>query len=37
MELPTGVLAHRLLKSADIAETMTSLSCDCMKKQLEAI
>ena len=45
MELPSGVLAYRLLKSVDIAEdkqqlaatTMTSFSYDCMKKQLKAI
>ena len=45
IELPAGVLAYRLLKSADIAEdkqqlaraTMTSFSYDCMKKQLKAI
>ena len=41
MELPTAVLAYRLLKSADmtkdkqqLAMTMISFSYDCMKKQL---
>ena len=41
MDLPTGVLAYTLLKSADLAEdklqlakeTMTSVSYDYMKKQ----
>ena len=45
MELPTGVLANRLLKSAEILEdkqqlarvTLTSFSCECMKRQFEAI
>ena len=45
MELPTGVLAYRLLKSADISEdkqqlaraTLPSFSYECMKKQLKAI
>ena len=45
IELPKGVLASRLLKSADIAEdkqqlaiaTLTSFSYDCMKKQMKAI
>ena len=41
MDLPTGVLAYTLLKSADLAEdklqlaeeTMTSFSYDYIKKQ----
>ena len=45
MELPTGVLAYRLLKSAEISEdkqqlaraTITSFSYDCMKRQLKTI
>ena len=45
MELPTGVLAYRLLKSADISEdkqqlaraTLPSFSYECMKKQLKTI
>ena len=45
MELPTGVLAYRLLKSAKISEdkqqlaraTLTSFSYECMKRQLKAI
>ena len=44
MELPTGVLAYRLLKSMDISEnkelaraTMASFTYDDMKKQLKAI
>ena len=45
MELPTGVLAYRLLKIAGISEdkqqlagaTLPSLSYDCIKKQLKAI
>ena len=44
MELPTGVLAYRLLKSVGISEdkqqaraTLPSLTYDCMKKQLKAI
>ena len=45
MELPTGVLAYRLLKSVDISEdkqqlaraTMSSFTYDDMKKQLKAI
>ena len=45
MELPTGVLGYRLLKSADISEgkqqlagaTMSSFTYDDMKKQLKAI
>ena len=45
MELPTGVLAYRLLKSADISEdkqqlaraTLPEFSYECMKRQLKAI
>ena len=45
MELPTGVLAYRLLKSVDISEdkqqlaraTMSSFMYDDMKKQLKAL
>ena len=44
MELPTGVLAYRLLKSVGVSEdkqqardTLPSLTYDCMKKQLKAI
>ena len=45
MELPTGVLAYRLLKSVDISEdkqqlaraTMSSFTYDDMRKQLKAI
>ena len=45
MELPTGVLAYRLLKSADISEdkqqlaraTLSEFSYECMKRQLKAI
>ena len=45
MELPTGVLAYRLLKSAEISEdkqqlakaTLTSFLYECMKRQLKAI
>ena len=45
MDLPTGVLAYRLLKNADLAEdklqlakgTITSFSYDYMKKQQKAI
>ena len=45
MELPTGVLAYRLLKSVDISEdkqqsaraTMSSFMYDDMKKQLKAV
>ena len=45
MELPTQVLANRLLKSVGISEdkqqlataTLPSLRYDCMKKQWKAI
>ena len=45
MELPTGVFAYRLLRSVGISEdkqqlasaTLSSLTYDCMKKQLKAI
>ena len=45
LELPTGVLAYRLLKSVDISEdkqqlaraTMSSFAYDDMKKQLKAM
>ena len=45
MELPTGVLAYRLLKSANISAdrqqlaraTLSDLTYDKMKKQLKAI
>ena len=45
MDLPTGVLAYRSLKSANISEdkqqlaraTLPSFSYECMKKQLKAI
>ena len=45
MELPTGILAYRLLKSADISEdkqqlaraTLSEFSYECMKRQLKAI
>ena len=45
MELPTGVLAYRLLKSLDISEdkrqlagaTMSSFTYDAIKNQLKAI
>ena len=44
MELPTGELAHRLLKNAEISKdkqlaraTLTSFSYECMKRQLKAI
>ena len=44
MDLPTGVLAYRLLKSMDISEnkelaraTMANFTYDDMKKQLKAI
>ena len=45
MELPTGVLAYRLLKSVEISEdkqqlaraTLTSFLYECMKRQLKAI
>ena len=45
MELPTGVLTYRLLKSADISEdkqqlaraTLSEFSYECMKRPLKAI
>ena len=45
MELPTALLAYRLLKSAEISEdkqqfaraTLTSFSYECIKRQLKAI
>ena len=45
MELLTGVLAYRLLKSAEISEdkqqlaraTLPAFTYECMKKQLKAI
>ena len=45
MELPTALLAYRLLKIAEISEdkqqfaraTLTSFSYECIKRQLKAI